>query len=123
FGTATGTTATVTGLTPGTDYEFEVTAVTAGNVESAPSNIATATTTNVPPGPPPLGVIGTGGGDVTLFNTSDGTVIHTFTAPFTGYTGVVSVALGDLNGDGFADVICAPNGDFTGGTNLVVFDG
>src|SRR5262249_35856663 len=41
--------------------------------------------------------------------------------PFSGYTGVLSVALGDVNGDGFADVITAARGAFNG--RVKIYDG
>jgi hypothetical protein len=48
-------------------------------------------------------------GFVQVVNASTHAIIQNF-QPFAGYTGVVSVALGDLNGDGVPDIIVAAKG-------------
>jgi fibronectin type 3 domain-containing protein len=61
----TGTTFTVSFLTAGTTYQFRVTAVGPGDMESTPSNIAQATATAAPP-PPPTNLTATANTDGTI---------------------------------------------------------
>jgi hypothetical protein len=57
-GPVTGTTFKVTGLTPGTTYYFEVTAVDAGNQSGRSNEVQATTPTSAPSSGPPSGVIG-----------------------------------------------------------------
>jgi fibronectin type 3 domain-containing protein len=85
----TGTSFTVTGLTAGTKYYFEVTAVNSAG-EGAPSNQASATTTG-PPGAP-AGLVATGGnGQVSL---SWAPPPSSGGSPVTGYNVYMSTASG-----------------------------
>lgn len=61
-----------------------------------------------------------GGPDVKIFN-ADGTVITNFFAFDINFTGGVRVAVGDVNNDGFPDIICAAGPG--GGPNVIVFSG
>src|SRR4029079_17986506 len=111
------------GLTPNTAYEFIVTSHDANGNQSLPSNIATATTLNGPV-TPPLSIVSTGNGAVRLINPSNGNILlslRPFDTAATKYTGVVSVALGDISGDGVPDLIVATRGRRNG--RIKVFDG
>ncbi len=78
-----GTTATITGLTPNTAYQFQV--VASNNTASTPSNTATATTLSVAPGAPTgLAVQGT---------PTQTSVALTWTAPTVGTPPLVYQAL------------------------------
>jgi hypothetical protein len=61
------------------------------------------------------------GPTVRVYNASTGELIRTFN-PYDGYDGPVSVATGDVNGDGTDDIITGPAG-FGSGPNVRVFDG
>jgi hypothetical protein len=58
---------------------------------------------------------------VMVFNLRTGTTPHSFLAYTPGFTGGVRVAAGDVNGDGFADVIVGPGAG--GGPQVEVFNG
>jgi autotransporter-associated beta strand protein len=62
-----------------------------------------------------------GGPNVTVFSGKDGTLLASFFAFAPTFTGGVFVAAGDVNGDGFADVICGA--DQGGGPSVTVFSG
>ncbi len=62
-----------------------------------------------------------GGPDVKVFDAATGQVKFGFFAYDAHFTGGVRVAVGDVNGDGFPDVICAAGPG--GGPNISVFDG
>lgn len=65
---------------------------------------------------------GAGGGpDVKVFDGATGTEVRSFYAYDTGFLGGVSVAAGDLNGDGKADVVTGAGAG--GGPRVKVFDG
>ncbi len=65
---------------------------------------------------------GAGGGpNVRLFDGVSHAVIASFYAYEEAFRGGVNVAVGDVNGDGYADVVCAPGAG--GGPNVRVFDG
>jgi hypothetical protein len=120
---ANTTTFTVTGLTPNTAYEFIVTSHDANGNQSLPSNIANATTLNGPV-TPPLSIVSTGNGAVRLINPSTGAIflsLRPFDTASTKYTSLVSVALGDISGDGVPDLIVATRGNRNG--RIKVYDG
>jgi hypothetical protein len=62
-----------------------------------------------------------GGPDVRVFDGSTGQLIREFLAFVPGFLGGVNVAAGDVNGDGYADVIAAA--DAGGGPQVEVFSG
>jgi len=64
---------------------------------------------------------GAPGGHVKVFDGKTGTLLQSFFA-FEGYTGGVRVADGDVNGDGFADLIVGAGAGAPGG-HVKVFDG
>ncbi len=115
---------TVLSFTPtvGTTNQFDITfapqstagtyTVTVGpNITDLAGNPMTAAFTgtgdlNVTPPAPDVFAVGGSNGQVRLVNQSTGAVITTVT-PISGYTGLVSVALGDFNGDGVADLAVA----------------
>lgn len=62
------------------------------------------------------------GPNIKVFDGTDLTVeLHSFFAYGTGFTGGVFVAAGDVNGDGFADIITGPGAG--GGPHIRIFDG
>ncbi len=69
----------------------------------------------------PLSYYAVGGvpGMVDLYNDRDGSFVAQFT-PFLGYNGGIDVALGDINDDGFKDLIIAPN---AGNPQVKIYDG
>src|SRR5262249_18328015 len=64
---------------------------------------------------------GAPGGHVKVFNGVSGTEVYSFFA-FPGYLGGVNVAAGDINGDGFDDIIVGADAGAPGG-HVKVFDG
>jgi hypothetical protein len=67
------------------------------------------------------GADATGGPDVRVFNNQTGVQKFELFAYNIGFTGGVRVALGDVNGDGTADIIAGPGPG--GGPEIKVFDG
>ncbi|HVL12524.1 MAG TPA: VCBS repeat-containing protein [Gemmata sp.] len=65
-------------------------------------------------------VIATGDGTVRLLDPNSDTTYQTF-RPFPGYTKLLSVTLGDVNRDGFADIIVATRGQKNG--RIKIYDG
>lgn len=64
-----------------------------------------------------------GGGLVRAFNAVNNAEIRSFNPFGTTFTGGVTVAAGDVNGDGRDDIIAAPSGGSGGGPNVRVFSG
>jgi hypothetical protein len=65
---------------------------------------------------------GVGGGPVVkVFSGKDGSLLASFFAYDPSFRGGVRVAVGDLNNDGYADIIVAPGAG--GGPHILVFDG
>jgi predicted outer membrane repeat protein len=64
--------------------------------------------------------ISSASGRVQVRRTSDGAVLADFAPYGAGYTGGVSVAVGDINGDGYLDVV---TGQLSGGAEVKVYDG
>ena len=62
-----------------------------------------------------------GGPDVAVFSGKDNTRLFRFFAFDMNFTGGVFVAPGDVNNDGFADIICGADGG--GGPNITVYSG
>src|SRR5207247_3713589 len=62
-----------------------------------------------------------GGPNVIVFSGKDRSEIANFFAYDMNFTGGVFVAAGDVNGDGFADIICGA--DAGGGPNVTAFSG
>jgi hypothetical protein len=62
-----------------------------------------------------------GGGIVKVFSGANGRLLHTFSAGDAGFTGGINVAVGDVNGDGKADVIAGQ--DAGGSPRVRVFSG
>ncbi len=106
-----GTSFAVTSLEPGTEYEFYVEARDAAGNVSLPSATLSATTEATPSVVTRFIAVGTSDGSVRLVNADDGAVILSGFSPLdsggVAYTGIVSVALGDVNGDGVADLFIA----------------
>src|SRR5207244_7778514 len=67
-----------------------------------------------PPGP-------AGGPDIRVFDGNTCQMIRQFFAFDPRFTGGVSVAAGDINNDGFADIVCGA--DAGGGPNVSIFSG
>jgi hypothetical protein len=88
------------------------------------------TTPEPPPAPPPdptptpfdgkLFAIGDSAGQVQVRRSSDGSIQADFAPYGSGYQGRVSVALGDINGDGVEDLV---TGATVGSPHVKVFDG
>jgi len=82
-----------------------------------------------PPGPPPVSldgqlVVGAGAGggpNVRIFDATTGALIRTFLAYDASMSGGVNVAVGDVTGDGIAEIITAPAS--IGGSDIRIFDG
>lgn len=108
----------VTGINPGL---APVTTTTAGpTTTTAP----TTTTTVAPPAHDPLIVTGQlqgGAPAVKAVKASDGTVVRSFNAYEAGFTGGVEVAFGDVNNDGYKDIVTAAGPG--GGPHVKVFSG
>ena len=65
---------------------------------------------------------GAGGGpNVKIFDGTNGTLLQSFFAYAPGFTGGVYVAAGDVNGDGFADIVTGPGSG--GGPQVKAFHG
>ena len=62
-----------------------------------------------------------GGPDIHVYDGATGQFLRQFFAYDMNFTGGVHVAAGDVNGDGFADIICGA--DAGGGPNVTVFSG
>jgi hypothetical protein len=62
-----------------------------------------------------------GGPQVRVFNGKDGSVLDSFFAYSPAFTGGVRVAAGDVNADGYADIICGAGPG--GGPNVSVYSG
>ena len=62
-----------------------------------------------------------GGPQVNIFDGKSGALLDSFYATSPNFTGGVRVACGDLNGDGYADVIAAAG--LGGGPQVTIFDG
>lgn len=62
-----------------------------------------------------------GGPQVTVTSGKDGSLLTSFFATVPSFTGGIRVAAGDVNGDGFADVIAAAGPG--GGPQITIFDG
>jgi hypothetical protein len=62
-----------------------------------------------------------GGPQVTITSGKDGTRLASFYATVSSFTGGIRVASGDINGDGFADVIATAGPG--GGPQVTIFDG
>jgi chitodextrinase len=122
FGTTAGTSLVVTGLTPNTQYQFYVVAVNGVGLPSSPSNTVVVQTLSSGVGPvgQPI-VVSTGNGLVRLIDpSSSGPPLFSVQA-FGGYTRLLSVASGDVNNDGVADIIVATRGARNG--RIKVYDG
>ncbi|MCE9563951.1 MAG: hypothetical protein K8U57_18065 [Planctomycetes bacterium] len=80
----------------------------AGNLAPAAGASETFNVIKVSPPPPPVVALAVGGSDGTVrMLTKTGSLVTTVT-PITGYTGLVSVALGDFNSDTVLDLAVAP---------------
>ena len=62
-----------------------------------------------------------GGPNVKIFDGTNGTLLQSFFAYAPGFTGGVYVAAGDVNGDGFADIVTGPGSG--GGPQVKAFHG
>ena len=62
-----------------------------------------------------------GGPNVVVFSGTDGSVLQNFFAYNPAFTGGVRVAAGDVNADGYADIIAGPGAG--GGPNVTIFSG
>jgi hypothetical protein len=62
-----------------------------------------------------------GGPQVTVWSGKDGSLLASFYAFPATFSGGVRVAAGDVNGDGYADIICAAGPG--GGPQVIIFDG
>lgn len=62
-----------------------------------------------------------GGPNITVFSGKDGSFMHSFFAYDMNFTGGVYLAVGDVNADGFADIICGA--DAGGGPDVTIFSG
>jgi hypothetical protein len=71
----------------------------------------------------PFTVIGamTGGPEVRVIDVETSEIVRSYTPYGSGFTGGITVAQGDVNGDGFADVITGAG--FGGASHVKVFDG
>ena len=110
-GTATFTTSS---LSSGT---HSITARYGGDNNFSPST-STVFSQVVRPGP--FFAVGGMPGHVIVLNAHDGTTVYDFLPFGSSYTGPVSVALGDVNGDGFEDLVV---GAAVGAPHVKVYDG
>ena len=62
-----------------------------------------------------------GGPHVKVFSGSNLALLYSFYAYDSGFNGGINVAVGDVNGDGFADIVTGPGS--RGGPNVKVFSG
>src|SRR5439155_6200525 len=62
-----------------------------------------------------------GGPDIKVFDGRNASLVGEFSAFAANFTGGSYVAVGDVNNDGFADIICGA--DAGGGPNVIVWDG
>ncbi len=119
-GTTTTTSFTVNGLSANTLYNFYVVARDAADNVSAQSGIVPGTTAaSGASGALPI-VASTANGLVRFMDPTSGTIFRTV-QPCVRYTKLVSVAEGDVNGDGVEDIICATRGVKNG--RIKVYDG
>jgi Bacterial Ig-like domain (group 3)/FG-GAP-like repeat/FG-GAP repeat len=115
-------------------HTFTATLKTAGSQSLTATDAATSSITGsqsgitvTNPSPPPpisLAAVGNGTGNVVVFNSNTGTKylqFRPFNTPNSPYIGQISIALGDVNGDGVADLIIATRGKRAG--KIKVFDG
>lgn len=108
----------VTGINP------EVAPATTTTTGPTTTTAPTTTTTVAPPAHDPLIVTGQlqgGAPAVKAVKASDGTVVRSFNAYEAGFTGGVEVAFGDVNNDGYKDIVTAAGPG--GGPHVKVFSG
>src|SRR5215470_12146374 len=106
-------------LQPGQVYCYRVTAYNA-EAESPPSNTATSTESYKSAAVLVTGA-GFGGGPLVEVFSGTGSLLRSFFAYYPTFTGGVTVAVGDVNGDGIPDIVTAAGPG--GGPHVKVFDG
>lgn len=107
------------GYTGPDGYSFTVTDPGSG-LTSSPA----AVSINVTPAPNGVYAVGTGPGggpEVRVYDAQTGTLVFDFFAYDSAYRGGVRVAVGDVNGDGYSDIVTATGPG--GGPNVKVFSG